>query len=350
MKSVHFRKPPKLPLSSAVISFLLVIMLTACNSTVATYSSSQPHPGSTAKATTTVSPSTSLDAGAGNINVNVHVGNLFIQSDYGFQCPSASLDPPGDANQDHLVLASDRTTYSTAEIAQMSAYLAEANVFQNMPTNTPATLQWVLGGQTTLLPGTPPGFATVPDENCDTELTLTNTGNAPIQISSVGVQLQAPPQQNTYQYHLIDVCSFIASACVYPGSGGGGSCSVYYAPIHLGLGKQHDIFSAVPTGYTGCSGPTLDPGTQIYLDMEFSPAENIQQNLIYSVVPVFTVNTTQGNQTVAVPQLGKTLAFASASQFSCYELQGTTFTLEQAPVFTLFPGPNPPAGKEHWCL
>src|SRR5581483_7086854 len=144
--------------------------------------------------------------------------------------------------------------------------------------------------------------------------------------------------------------SLIASACIFPGSAGGGSCSVYYAPIQLRLGKQNDIFSAVPTGDTGCSGPTLGPGTQIYLDMEFSPAENIPQNLIYSVVPVFTVDTTQGNQTVAVPQLGKALAFASGSQFSCYELQGTTFTLEQAPVFKLYASPNPPAGQEHWCL
>jgi archaellin len=359
MKSVHFKKSPKLPVSRALVAFLLVIVLAACGTNAGTTSSSaQPHPSSTAKKATNTSPSLDLNT----VNVNVTMGNLVIQSTNGFQCPYEGINIHADLELGHLVLASDRAAYSQAEIAQMNTYLtyylgndgvANGKVLSN-GIEPPSTLRWVLGGQTAPVPGTATPLD-YPDQNCEANLTLTNIGSTPIQLSKVGVQLQASPQQNTYQYRLIDVCSFTASLCVYLGSGGGGSCSVYGASIQLGQGQQNDVFSAVPTAATGCGEATIAPGAQIQVNLGFSPATNIPQNLIYSIVPVFTVDTTQGNQTISVPQLGKTLAFAGVSQFSCYGLQGTTFALEKSPAFSLYArgtdgGPNPPPGKEHWCL
>lgn len=293
------------------------------------------------------------------VNTDDQIGNLLIQSTDGFQCPYASIDPlpRNDLELGHLVLASDQTTYSQAEIAQMHAYLSYYignqgvlnGTVLNGGTEPPTTLQWVLGGEPAALhgiSGAPPSTYV-----CGAELKVTNTGNTPIQISKAGVQLKARPQQNTYQYHLIDVCTFEPAYCLYPGSGGGGGCSVYFASVQLGAGKPNDVFSTVPTANSGCSTLTIPPAAQVSLDLSFSLAPNIPQNLVYSVIPVFITDTTQGEQTLAFPQLESTLAFASASQFSCYGLRGTTFVLEKSLVFSLYAqGPNPPPGQEHWCL
>lgn len=286
-----------------------------------------------------------------------------MQSSDGFQCPYTSSQPSNDLELGHLVLASERTTYSQAEIAQMSAYLAyyvrNGGVLNGKVlrggTQPPPTLRWALGGEPGGLhstTGTPIGIPGAPPPLfvCGAELTLTNTGNTPIQITKVGVQLKARPQQNTYQYRLIDACSLDISSCVILGSGGGGDCSVYSASIQLGPGKQNDVFSAVPTASPGCSALTIPPNTQISLNLSFYPAAAIPQNLMYSIVPVLMVDTTQGEQTLAFSQLGSTLAFASANQFSCYALQGTTFVLERSPVFSLSGNPTPIPGGQHWCL
>jgi hypothetical protein len=332
MKAVHSR---------TLVSFLLVIVLAACGTNAGTTSSpAQSHPSSTAKKVTNASISTSLNLNVANINVKT--GNLLIQSKDGFQCPYASSDM-GVLELGQLVFASGRTTYSQAEIAQMSAYLTYVENHNgnegvlNGGTEPPPTLHWVLGGETAPIPGEAPGIG------CHVTLTLTNTGNTPIQIPKVGVQLKASPQQNMYQYHLIDACSLKVTYCPPSGESGGGACSVFSASIQLGLGKQNDVFSAVPRG--DCSTLTIPPAAQVYLDLAFSLAPNIPQNLIYSILPVFTVITTQGEQTLSLPQLGSTLAFASANQFSCYRLQGATFVLVKSPVF--IPNPNV---MRNWCI
>ncbi len=168
---------------------------------------------------------------------------------------------------------------------------------------------------------------------------LTNKGSTPIQIPKVGVQLKASPQQNAYQYHLINICSLLPpSQLCGPQEGGGPDCNHYYSSIQLGLGEKNTVFSAVPSE-SDCGTLTVAPAAQVELDIDFSFAPNTPKNLIYSIMPVFTADTDQGGQTLALSQLGSTLAFASASQFSCYELQGTTFALIESP----FPEPT-------WCL
>src|SRR5712691_11744157 len=161
MKAVHSRKSPKQPISRTLVSFLLVIVLAACGTNAATTSSpAQSHPGSTASKTANTSTSLNLNVA----NINVKIENLLVQSSYGFQCPYASITPQ-DLELGHLVLASDRTTYSQAEIAQMSTYLTyyvgNGGVLNGKVLRggiePPPTLHWVLGGETTGIPGTPDG-------------------------------------------------------------------------------------------------------------------------------------------------------------------------------------------------
>src|SRR5581483_8760737 len=101
----------------------------------------------------------------------------------------------------------------------------------------PPTLRWVSGGGTTAIPGASPEQPGQPSPGCSVTLTLTNAGTMPIQIPKVSVRLKAPPQSNSYQYRLIDICSTSGlnlPYCPITGSAGGGSCSIYYAAIHLG--------------------------------------------------------------------------------------------------------------------
>jgi len=205
----------------------------------------------------------------------------------------------------------------------------------------PPTLRWVLGGPTGEIPATT-GI------NCEVNLNLTNTGTTPIQIPKVGVQLETSPQQNSYQYRLIDVCSLFPQPqqrCNFPG-GGGGACNFYFATVQLGLGAKNDVYSAVPAGinnnttpYSDCGTLTIASAAQVQLSITFSLAPGTPNNLIYSILPVFTVITAQGEQTLSLPRLVSTLAFASANQFSCYGLQGTTFV-----------SVNSPDIQHNWCL
>ena len=222
MKQEYTRKSLTPSVVSTIVTFFLVIILTACSSTAVTLSPQSGTPsGKTAK-TPTKSPApskanTSLQLNASNITENN--GSLLIQSKYGFQCPS---DATGTGvGMDQLVLASDRTTYSQAEIAQIRAY-----VNNNLGTGPekllttgaepPSTLRWVPGGSVDSIPGA------VHNVPCLAVLALTNTGNAPIQIPTVGMKLETRPQQNTYHYHLIDACSLLPPTFIGcpPHSGG----------------------------------------------------------------------------------------------------------------------------------
>ncbi len=353
MKQGYSRQSLSPSVASILVVFFLVIMLAACDSTAATNSTSaQPHSGSTAKKTASTPKTSNISSNLTLNGANIHaqVGNLLIQSSDGIQCPYSSSNK-SDTELGQLVFASDRTTYNQSEIAQISTYLTYIENHSGNEgalkggTEPPPTLRWISGGETTLVPGTAPGIVGFAD--CTALFTLTNTGNTPIQLSKVGAKLQARPQQNTYQYHLIDACSLKVPFCPPTGEGGGGDCSVYLANIQLGQGEQNDVFSAVPTGFSGCSTPTITPGVQINLILTFSLAANITQGLIYSIVPVFTIDSTQGLQTISTPQMASTLAFAGASQFSCYGLQGTTFVQVKSPVFAQSSG----QGKtQSWCV
>ncbi len=340
MNPVHLKKSLGHFVARLLTIPLLVALLAACGSNAVATPSGRTSPGSTATKPASAALSLSLNP----TNISAKAGGLLVQSNDGFQCPYQSLTSPDqDLELGHLVLTSDLTSYSQAEIEKMRSYLtsyiqdggvANGKILSE-GIQPPPTLRWVSGGGTTAIPGASPEQPGQPSPGCSVTLTLTNAGTMPIQIPKVSVRLKAPPQSNSYQYRLIDICSTSGlnlPYCPITGSAGGGSCSIYYAAIHLGAGKQNDMFSTSLVGNPGCSA-TIPPTTQITLNLTFSLPTSGPQSLIYSIEPVFTVETTQGYQQVALPQLASTLVFASASQFSCYSLQGTTFVLLKSPSF-----------------
>jgi hypothetical protein len=349
MKPVQFSKSPKFSLSKAVVSFLLVVVLAACGTNAGTVSSSaQLHPSSTPNKPTetpttipTATPTTIPTVSPSTFNPNAakitdDTGSLLIQSFLGFQCPNDQA-ASGFGARDQLVFTSDPTTYSQNKIAQIQSYM-QGGGSSSAP---PSTLQWILGGSVDPIPGV--GDRDNHDQYyapCGVDLTLTNNGNASIQIPQVGVQLQGPPEQNSYQYRLVDACSLGAQPPCPPVGGGGPVCSKYSASIQLGLGEQGTVYSAVPQGEgDNCGTLTIAPSTQVDLILVFSLTAHTPKNLIYSIVPVFTVDTAQGQQTLTLPHLGSTLVFASANQFSCYALQGSAFVLLQSP-----------SAPPNWCM
>lgn len=337
MKPVQFRKSPIFSFPKAVVTFLLVVVLAACGTNASTTSppaqlnpSSTPNqPTATPTTIPTVSPS-SFNPNAEKISEDT--GSLLIQSALGFQCPNDQAVSGFGGVQNQLVFTSDHTIYSQDEIAQIKSYMQSGG-------SPPSTLQSILGGSVDPIPG-------VGDNHdqyyapCGVDLTLTNNGNTAIQIPHVGVQLQRPPEQNSYQYRLVDACSLGSQPPCPPVGGGGPICNKYSATIQLGQGEQGTVYSAIPQGEgDNCGTLTIAPATQVDLILIFSLSANTPKNLIYSIVPVFTVDSAQGQQTLPLTQLGSTLVFASASQFSCYALQGSAFVLLQSPSV-------PP----NWCM
>jgi hypothetical protein len=106
------------------------------------------------------------------------------------------------------------------------------------------------------------------------------------------------------------------------GGGGPGDYSIYFASIQLELGEKNHVYSVVPghedpQNGTHCGTLAIAPAAQVTQDITFSLAAKIPDNLIYSIVPVLTVDTAQGEQMLALSQLVSTLAFAGVNQFSC---------------------------------
>lgn len=331
VKPINLLQSAARKMSRMLALFLLVFVLVACGTNTSATSPSGPSSkGTTNKPTSTPSPLPQTGANFSSLDPNpaplsIKNGDLLIQSDGSLQCSN------------RLVLATDRTTYRSDEIASMNAYVTGFMHGAATSAQLPSILRWVLGGSRDPIPATSETENHAPP--CSIVLNLTNTGNTPIQIPKVGVQLEASPQPNTYHYHLIDACSVLLppqpDGCFQP-FGGGNDCSSYTASIQLDQGMPDDEFSAVPRAQNDsgedCGILTVAPTTPIKLEIDFSLDPTIPKNLIYSVAPVFTIDTAQREQTLTFSQMRSTLAFASASEFSCYTLQGTTFRLVPSPT------------------
>ena len=319
---------PKTHIAKVLIVLLLLVLLTGCGSQnqPANSSNSTPTPISSSP---TSNPSDNLSPNI--VGISIDQANLHIDASDGIKCPlgTATQGPPDNpgpiiSNQsgNNLVLATNRLTYDSNEIQQMQDYV---NNIHSNSVQMPNTLRWVLGGPIDTnrilnINGSASGHI----DDCGVHFQLTNTGQDLIQVASIGVQLTEGTQQNNYQYRLIDVCTLVQ--CMV--GGGGGSCSLWYATIKLAAGSTNAVFSASPIGSDpSCGELTLNPGQEEDLYVSFySP-----QNLIYSIVPQLTLDTSNGPNTLTLTELTSTLAFANGSQFTCYGLQGDTFTPETTP-------------------
>ncbi len=258
--------------------------------------------------------------------ISFDVANLHIYSALGFHCMHhlpfpLNLDSRPNYPDGNLVLATDHLTYDSAELQQMTTYLATLFDLTNLPlTAPPNTLQWVSGSTLG------DNKSAVAISGCYGEMDVTNIGKTTIQIRSMNVRLTAIPRQNTYQYRLIDDCSLLPRQvpCQLGGTAGG-TPGLYYFQLSKGnIGQVYSSQNQVLFGQSPLGEITLNPSdsTEIYASFDSSP-----DNLIYTILPELVLDTPAGQKAIALPKLAGMLYFANTSQFSCYSLRGDTFFL-----------------------
>lgn len=276
--------------SVLVVCVALLLLLEACGPQIA----SSSHPATSAMPTATRA---SAGSSAGSIP-DAQTQQLVYDGD-GLHIESMLWC------DQFLVLASDRLDYDAGEIQSIKEYLTDDSA------TLPSSLQSATGG------------------SCGADIELTNTGSSSIVVEQVGVKLLSSPVQNTYQYRLIDICSVAPNSdiCVQ-GHGGGPECDTYSASIHLLAGQQGALYSDAPApAYPdGCPNQMVispDPSHAMTLNTSFSA-----DSLEFSIALQLKVQTASGEQTLTLSQPSSQLIFAGGSQYTCYALQGTSFTVE----------------------
>ena len=279
------------------VALILLLLLSGCGSNSST---THGQNSSTPSISTKQSSDFTLNKGAA-----IDTDGLHIQSADGIDCGK------------RLVFATERLTYDSGEIQQMTAYVgAVYNEAKNLPP-LPSTLTWV--------PGNEYGGG-----YCDLHLQITNVAQITVQIPSADIRIMKPPHQNTYQYHLIDVCKLIR--CGEKGAGGG-QCGGYYVDIKLGVTARKDtvfsgdVVSGMDENGNPCGPLTLTPGQSKELGYGLEPPG---RNLIYSAIPELTVETSSGSHILQLSQLAGTLVYTDESEFTCYgwDSQNQTFVKE----------------------
>lgn len=230
------------------------------------------------------------------------------------------------------VLATDRLTYDSGEIHAIENYFtAWANSGPDSNPQPPVSLVVASGGET-----------------CTADMELTNTGSSSIIVKQVETKLLAAPQENEYQYRLIDYCSLpLNGGDCYTPHGGGPECDTYSASIHLSSASVGSAFSGtpVPSDPSCPSQLTINPGpSAMILNVGFS-----SKNLQYSTELQLDILGLDGEKHLTLSQSPSTLIFAADSQFSCYALHSTQFSLEfqGSEAYKRTDGDNDPA---HFCV
>lgn len=244
-----------------------------------------------------------------------------------------------------VVLAGQQTRYDTGTIQQMSAYLdaftdtyygvnfaANAGLQGYLPVlftpqlaqslpRLPAALQVVAGTRNIQVLG---------GRVCRGLFDITNVGSSDVQLLSVGATHTSASTPNATNYRLVNTCTLPVQP-TFCGSGiGGGAVCRFIAEISLQGGSAGTKSDAPVMGSPadgGCDGPlTISPGGLREVQVEFASTEA----LLYNVQLALTLNTSTGSMLVQLPPAFNTsLAFARDTQFSCYDLKGTSFVIHQ---------------------
>jgi len=189
---------------------------------------------------------------------------------------------------------------------------------------------------------------------CSQSLEVANVGSTAIQVLSVGFHYTSAPEPNPTVYRLVEACSVLQLLVCRPppclGCGGGAEqCSVYYVQVKL-LARPADseFFGQLETQFQhdGKPGPviTLAPRSSVVLIVDaYCP-----DPMLYRAVAALDAITASGRQVVTFPQFVYSYAFADASAFTCYRLQGNNFVAWQRGAAAVDRGAM--FRQKWWCL
>lgn len=308
----------RFPSSSVAINLILLVFCLLSAGSIGIYSVATSHLSkqrdTSHGASLSLSPSTTAQVkvttfpGVSPGPVQVTIPGLFTISTYG---TSPYFEGPDDYCHG-TALATDRLTYTNAELQEMYNYFKDNG--QNVL--LPKTLKVIDGGSTTtsqdpLLPQF---------QNCPTGWEMTNIGQKPIQLVQVRMKLLANSTEADALYRLVDFCSVLGltnSGC--PGLGGQSQPASF--TFRFGPGKAGSFIQ----GQSAVGEPAISGGNTLYLDFNFLPASP-SVALTFTIEPEFVINTSQENgKVIDLPQWKETFVMAPASHFGCYQLQGSTF-------------------------
>lgn len=266
-------------------------------------------------------PSGGASAAPPSLNVYATQGTERTSGPGGIHCPQwLSLNP-------------DRSSlsYTSRELGLMGDYVVQgrhgdppAPLLQNLP-----------GGLVDDSVLSRPLFTLYSDTACSVNLQITNTGHTTVQITQAGFAITSPPQPNTTQYRLPEICSLEEASegvpagtlgfCGGPRGGGPSDCSVYVAVVTLTGSTQGSMPMVAPDGKqsegSACPQITLNPGHSIEIWLHGSASTAY----VYQVQPALNVTWPGGTITMTFPRIAGVMPFAAAAQFSCYRLHGLVF-------------------------
>lgn len=323
-----------------MLLFLALLLLGGCGS----QSSPTQRPQNTRMSTPILavsgSGSTTSESSSLGTSIDFDLGEwLHIYSDGGFTCsiPSPSRTPvtltPGALVLKHMPQGDE--TYDVGRLQPLENYLSSVQqAFNGIDIRNLITGN-LDGRPYPTFPVNSDTFQLVPvsvadyfprSGTCSEVLHITNIGNAPVKISDVSVQLTADTLVNHQRYNLIDICSVppFTPGCA-PGPSGGGE-GIYLADFALHQGKATDVIPAASWGKL-----MNGPGPQPPLTLQKGEVAKViisyrsQDSLSFSLLPSFTLDWPGRQVTYPAPQLQETIAFGSASQFSCYRLKNQHF-------------------------
>lgn len=286
---------------AALILALLSALLPACGGPPGAHG--QPSPVLlTASTGTTVSP-------------------LHVQMDGGMACWSGTTTILSDFTSatSNLVLMGNPAAYDTGTLQRLDTFLGgylynHQRLDGLSAVSLPQGLAWAYGA----IAGANAG--------CTTTLEVTNVGSSQLQVQQIDLRLTGAPQPNTRTYPLVDICSFPSypfDVCTGWGASAG-PCSVLAITLALRQASAGSVISApTSTSDASCPSPTLNPGDSVSLALTIT-STGTPDNLSYPVVPEITVQDQSGQHIITLSRFATTLAFANASQFTCYGDQNGT--------------------------
>jgi len=324
---MHTRLPSGTNLLKIVVTSLLILLLVGCGKDV----NFLPGATHTPQATSLDTP-TLLSAHP----ISIDIAHMHISSREGISCINyPALGISSSYGVENLVLNGQRLDFDPTEIQQMREYATVVyslvgGVSSSPVPSPPATLRWDSGTRVGDFGGW--SFATnLLEAGCYGEMDLTNTGDAPILIQSINMQLTATPARTnpSYQYRMVDICSLLIGTTAAGGCPpmAGGSSSVFEF-FQFKPASQGTVFTPRQQindpQYQSGSNLLLDPNTQSTLPIIFYFTS--LEGFSYSFEPQLTLKNPNGDQqTVSLPQFATTIYFASPDQFPCYTLKGDTF-------------------------
>jgi hypothetical protein len=243
------------------------------------------------------------------------VGGLHVETT-GFSCGGG-----------HIVLSDVRTSYDAATLTAIGVYVAA------FAAATGADAGAYDAATAARLPRVPDGIAVVPGApTCSATLTVVDTGTSPVELDGAGLAARADPVRNVFSYRLVDCATLADAAACHGHTPGQGPCA-YAVALQLGGDASSQLTGRVAGDATsGCPLPlAIQPGATARLRIDVG---SVPSNLVYTASLTLLLSAGGAAQTLALPAaLGGTLAFADATRFSCYGLQGDHFVLEAPPPF-----------------